>query len=314
MNNPTLSRTLTASLITGAAVAAASHANALALLPSTDPLLKFNFQDAGSGEPNLGTLGSAGDITYAGSAGWNQSEENRPIGSVVTSRVYRQTGGTLSGTGPRVLPGNADTDALDELESFTIAGWVWTNGGDIGGPNGARFYRDSDGSNGIDLRGSGAQSLQLQVDSYNYNVGGVYTSSTSPSSDTTGWFFFAVTWDGSLPSQPASYYIGRPGEASGVVTLLGTDTLSDAVTDLGKTNANSAKPSIFNTSDGARAMNGWLDDFAFWGVGSGGAGALTLNELEGYRRDTLGFVVPEPATGAMMGVGMVAGLCRRRRG
>ena len=293
---------------------------AVPVLPQTDPLLKYDFQNttiSTARAENLGTLGTSANATLTSSSGWLDQKENRDLSSLrpgPPNRAWRQTGGTLSGTGPRVLPGNADIDALDELESFTIAGWVWTNGGQVGGANGAFFYDDSNTNAGIQLRGSGAESLRLKVDSHTYGVAtGPYTSSTSQSSTTDGWFFFAVTWDGSDPNQPASYYIGRPDETTGGVSLVLQDTLSDAVTDLGTTDTNTGKPSIFNEDGGARAMEGWLDDFAFWGEKTGGAGALTLDELEGYRRDTMGFVIPEPATSALLAAGLALAASRRRR-
>lgn len=301
------------------AVVFTASAMAGPIAPPT-PLLKYEMQDTTVGAnraANTGSLGTSVNATLVHVSGaWTDQKENRNLSSLKPGPpniAWRQSGGTVGGAGPRFLPGNADIDALDELESFTVAGWIWTNGQPLSGTQAGRVYHDTDGSAGIDLRGNGAESLQLQVDTHTYSLAtGPYTSSTSPSSTTTGWFFFAVTWDGSDASQPASYYIGRPDEALGGVSLVLQDTLSDAVTDLGKVDANTAKPSIFNESGGQRALSGWLDDFAFWGAKDGGTGALNIDQLEGYRRETMGFVIPEPTTLGLLGLGGLAMLRRRK--
>lgn len=153
--------------------------------------------------------------------------------------------------------GAGTTDAIDTgytgyTTAWSMAFWAWRTG--AGGGDLARLF-DKDGAGGV-----GSRFLFYSSTGSYYVIGVVWTGSgdaswTFPQNGTGAWAHFVITYDGSSSSNnPAAYINGvsqtlTPGTApSGSLDTSGTGSYR-----------------VGNRSDGPRAWNGRLAEFAHWG-------------------------------------------------
>lgn len=197
----------------------------------------------------------------------------------------------------------ADDNAIDTLTSFTISGWLKSNGASA-----LSSGRIMENASGVLILFTGAGTYQIQIDG---NTTGFIADSGNHYSDTQKWMFFAVTYDGTSNLNNVKFYKGyrNSTEAGGdpSVQLVNTATI-----DQGTVNSDNAALNLLNRSAGDRTLDATLDNFRIDGTQAAGdsSGALTLSQLETYRTTDL---VPEPATVGLLGVIATAGLLRRRR-
>lgn len=245
---------------------------------------------------NEGSAGMAGDLQLLdGPVSTHRpvcAEDQRllalgNLSTVLNNGYGNQTMGANGGRARAV----ADMDDLDGLESFTIAGWIWTPGIEMG--NQARLVTKGGGGFGFDLRAADAERLELAVDGYVYTGPPSYRNTDTASGS---WQFVAVSWDGSQNDQPARFYIAGLEGIDRVALADSSPGAGDAVvhntaTDLGTTDDTTSLLTLLNTSAGNRAFAGYVDHVAVWGAPIGYVGALGMNELEGYRRLSMNYLL-----------------------
>lgn len=309
-------------VMVAAAVMLVSGAVAAPMDPGT-PLVQYDFEgDPGSTVATYtgsyqSVYGSALNMNlYNGPSGQGRpvqgqySGTNRPGATTGMALWNENTGTTMGGNGGRARTGGTRTGPFGNLESFTIAGWILTPSGQSDWSS-AFVFTNHKNDQGLAVRGF-SNSLVLYVDQAD---GGEYGSDTGSNGYYTDgrWTYFAITWDGSDADQPAKFYRGREQGFSGdLTTLIDTDILPDTTTDLGKVDVASWYVSLMNEAGGSRALDGRLDAFAIWGQENGGGGALSIDQIEGYRLASQGLPIPEPATIVVL-AGAAIGLVRRAR-
>jgi len=207
---------------------------------------------------------------------------------------------------------NADNNSIDALSAFTLTGWL-KPASTIHG-NAAIFSNQdsvSEPDKGFTLSAGPGGALQLQVDP----SGGTGVATSRASYTGTDWFFFAVSYDGTLTSNNVFFYKGT--QTSGIVQIDSPLTINKGALDdesqifaLGNYTAPTSDPRF----PGNGPMDALLDNMRIFGSKSDGAGVLGLGDLEFIRQaDTLNHSIPEPSTLVLLCMGVVALLALRTR-
>lgn len=277
------------------------------------PVLQYLFNETGVYATNTGSL-AGGDLLM------KTQDRIDPLHPITEVDLHSVDGGGLTGeAGDRNFNnydqwrGTAqmteDMNELDNLQSFTIAGWYRTDTK----PSTTENWRFAS-KQGFDLLTMAADvatsKFQLRLSIAGTKANASYNSNLATYAYDNTWVFFAVTWDGSDPYNPGTFYVGSENNA---VTAAGGGTTT---TDLGVTGDFAAKFTVGNTfgSLGRPALAN-MDDIAMWTTKSGGAGALNAAQLEEYRQSTLN-PVPEPGSLAMLGTSVLGcglAIIRRRK-
>ena len=231
------------------------------------------------GGPGSGVSGTPGDRAFDNSAA-------------------TAMGGTTNGSGGSAMQAS-DFNAIDGLLQFTVSGWFKTDGTAPIGGNAVIAYNRS-GVNGFAVYGDPnvPGNLVLAVDN---------GSNSSPGFGATQQYVnFAVTYDGTAlqPGPNVFFYAGGVGQP---LALVGSGT---------NTNGSGNDPATDETSPlsiGSRILFGTIDGDPFDGLIDNLRiydSVRTIDQLETARLADV--AVPEPASLAVVGLGALA-LLRRRR-
>lgn len=270
---------------------------ALAQTSHATLILDYNFNQTGTTVTNGGSAGAGANLTFQNSSFVATDLHGAPgsgVSGLFGDRAFdnsASTGMGNAGTGGRGVT-SGPISVLSGLDSMTIAGWF--NVSTVIGGN-ARLL-DSLGSGlGFNLYASGAGILSLQVD------GAVATSSASYGA-TGSWVFFAVTYDGTLTSNNAKFYVGTTNTA---VSLVNTATLNQG--ELGTSGVAVGVGNAAQTTN--RPVDGLMDNIQLYGEATGSGGVLSLSELDAVRLSA----VPEPGSLTLAGFSLLGIVLAWRR-
>jgi len=244
-------------------------------------LVEYNFgEGSGTAVANTGTLGAAANGTLTGS--WSTST---PSG----------TGHSVSFTGSNAAEGVSTGSAVAGLNGLNqVTGVLWLNLRAAPAKY-DRLVSNSSSGNGFDFAVSGVSggnfTVLLNLDSV------VGTASDSISQNLNNWTFLAFTYDGTVTTENLKFYTATiansvaqlGGTKTANAGALGTSTNPFEVANTALTGEDRTPPALF---DNVRIYDT----------------VLSSAELEAIRVAT----VPEPAALALLGLGSVA-LLRRRR-
>jgi fibronectin-binding autotransporter adhesin len=271
-------------------------------------LLSYDFNETGTTASAGGSASTGGTPVLNFQSGATTPDLHGGPGSGVSGvagdRAFDNTstvgmGPTTNTTGGRAVHA-ADFDAIDNLTSFTIAGWFKTDSTTPIGNN-ALLLSNRSGVAGVDLAGdpNTPGALRLRVDN-----GG--TSSTAAFGATQEWVNFAVTYDGTAaqPNTNVFFYAGNkttPLVAAGSgVNITGAADQDTAPLSIG------ALKFAFNNNN-TSPFDGFIDNLRIWDS------VVPLATLEALRISDAG-AVPEPATLSLLGIVLLAfGVTRRRQ-
>lgn len=251
------------------------------------PLVQYTFgEGTGTTTANLGTLGTAADLTLSDGAVFSGAG-NTPLGVGHALDNTATAAASPAGSGGKAQSAG-DVVGLDNLSAATMTGWYKAES--LGAL--ARILDRAD--NAV---GSTQWSLYFDgdVNKLQLNLGGTTYVSNSGYGVTDAWVFFAVVvndFDGS--NNRIRFYLGdETSSVAGAGDLLSTSSgLGD-----------SDKPlTVANRFTGTRAFDGLLFDVRIYGS------ALSAGELEEIRLQG----IPEPSSVALL-AGVAGPLMLRRR-
>ena len=292
-NTPRALRTLAAAaVVVGLPLAASAQT----------PLLSYDFNETGNTAFATGSAAAppASNLTITG-AGASRGADGSGVSGLPGDRAFDNTGpNSIIGGGRATASG--DYDPIDALNSFTLAGWfrLPSTSQSIGGQAalvenlnsqiGGSAPRGGYGLTGSLRAGSGG--LRLRV-----NEGVGVEGGIGSYAETGEYVFFAVTYDGSQ----AQFYKGLTDESAALVDTVGY--AQGAVADEGQ-------PLIVGVSQGGSSLTqvpfrGLIDNVGIYGQ------VLSGGQIESLRQSAFP-AVPEPASLAVVGLGGLA-LLRRRR-
>ena len=182
-------------------VSAASNEVTVITAPaSPQPLVWLKFNETSGNFSNNGTTGGS----FVRSGGSPVSTSNTPSGSGGGSAIDFG-----SAVGNYYVQSNTTIDALKNLGSFTLTGWI-NNRSNVAGSGGNRIISwINNGGDGVDLVYQSNGSLRLGVDGWPdfspafSSANKVPTNASAPSSN---WVFFAVTYQSNGQVQ---FYFGN---------------------------------------------------------------------------------------------------------
>lgn len=273
-------------LIAGLGIALGMAATAQSASAAT--LVEYNFNEASGQALNSGTAtGTNG--TFNGSS--QRTAVGGPFGSVL------DTHGGANGNDLSASSAN-----IQNLQQFTLITWF--------NPQSAVATSDRLISMFTSTGGGFDWFFQTATTTGNTTSATMrlYTDGANPSGDSgtltlanNTWYFLAVTYDGSKSSNNVTYYVGTESGAvaqSGSTATLNTNAINTTSADLlvGGTQR--------TASD--RTPNAYFDNVRIDDT------VLSQSQLEAIRAANVA-AIPEPAGLALLGVGVMATIGRRRR-
>ena len=275
----------------GAVTAAdAAHNGAAAAVVAASPHVIWAF-DHGTNTTDIGMRGKYGSTqlsliaigeddvsppTFNRLAGVDQRRvpDGHPLDNMLNGSTFSGKGGVARSATPGV-------DYFNGIKAFTIAGWLFTPEGQQTWGDAARImsWYSRGTRQGFELMGRGdrlALALNDQMAVSEGGRAGYYLNGR--------WSFFAVTVDARQGSPVVRFYRGRPeGQGEFKVNLVSTVTL-DKPLPQGLGPELQTWFALANEPGRQRAFAGRLDNIAFWSDRGDGAGALTPEAIEAYRR------------------------------
>ena len=276
----------------------ASLALAVSAGVASAQLVNYTFNNTGTTEPNVGTLGSSANLNLRVGPNGPATDLHGPVGSGVGGgRALNFTSATgmgnqATGTSPYSTAG--DVDGLDGLSAFTVTGFFRTDGTAAIG-NAARLFSKLDAGQpgGYQLLSDFSGRLDFQV--FDSAISGTFgASSDVVYTETQEYVFFALTYNASGDGSDVTFY---KGTTTTPVTLAGGGRVNDITTIPGST----APLLVGNRLDGARPFDGFIDEFRIYGS------ALNAAQIEAIRVSA----IPEPTS--LAAAGLIGGLLLRRR-
>ena len=178
-----------------------------------------------------------------------------------------------------------DDNNIDTLKSFTLMGWLKSDG--VPSPGGNLFLKH-DGANGFGLNAGGG-GLGLLVDGGAASSAAAYTTSDQ-------WTFFAATYDGTIVANNVKFYKGTATGNFSNAVLVSTHTLNQGtVNDSGEALVLAGRGggnTPFYTFDGV------VDVMRIFGSKTDDSGVLSLGEIQFWQTQ-----IPEPSTVALLALG-----------
>ncbi len=166
------------------------------------PILEYRFNETGTSAPSTGS-----DTTPVIFPSDLHTADAGGVSGLPKDRAYDNT--SAAGHGPYnagdIGEHSADDESIDGLTSFTLVGWL--NPVTVIGNNGTIIFNQdtvSEPDKGFTLSASVSGDLELEVDP----TGGTGVATSDADYTDTDWFFFAVSFDGSLSSNNVLFYKG----------------------------------------------------------------------------------------------------------
>jgi len=244
----------------------------LTVLADNNHKVSLSFSEgSGTTTANLGNIGGSAVIMQKG--GFPVFTNAVPVGPFApannTSSLNVGVIGDTDGGRAVDLTGSV-TRTIGPMTAFTVTGWL--NCQDLRyGWGGNRIFicQSSSGQGGFDLTQEAGGILWMGVNQWpDGNPNSPAKSTTvlteDPAAGNANWVFFAFTYDGSIGTQNASYYFGKPDQAatldstfdypSGPITSIGTLTVDNFSTlDNGARNGT-------GSTGGSRNFRGLMDE------------------------------------------------------
>jgi hypothetical protein len=284
------------------------------------PLLEYRFNEAGgTTATNTGfAVGGLSDPAQMYDSSLSDADLHSADGTGVSGLAGdRALDNTLEGGGAAGgLAGHTGTIVTPappvSVESLTISGWLKNvDTAHMGSPK--YIYMNETGSGpstrtALLLHPWGTLQLVVSNGSNNISTEGAYNSvyEGGNAGAAPDWTFFAVTFDGTSASESdrMKFYVGNTTTAVSLVNVnISTATSTEHNKWFGVGNISLVYGAV-------QPVIGLIDNFRIWHEATGSAGALSMSELEAFRAAD---IIPEPATMALLGLGGVLMLVRRRR-
>jgi hypothetical protein len=276
-----------------AALLATTSANAA-------PLLSYDFNETGTQAFATGTAATAGAPTLNSTgSGAARGAAGSGVSGTPADRAFDNRNGSGIFDGGRAAH-SGDFQGIDALSNLTLTGWYLIPAGSerIGRQasliENVNFQAGQPNNGGFGLTGAARAdegALRLRIN----EVSGV-ESAPGTYSEVGQYVNFAVTYNSA--AGVVNFYKGLVGSP---VTLVDTVAYSRGAI------ADETQPLILGTSQGGSSLTfngfqGLLDNVAIYGE------VLSLGDLESLRTSA----IPEPATLALVSVGLALGARRRR--
>lgn len=240
---------------------------------SEKPLLELRLDGSGHFSESSGSVAMTAEMLgEEGEATDLHGPQGSGVSGLPADRAFNNTAASQMG-GNSEHPGHGGiltmpaADLFRRLDSFTLQGWYKADGVPPG--TFARLVTSSK----VNLYFT-PEGLQLKVG--NSQEAGSALCVAEAYQTEGAWVFFAVTYDSTRPQDNVQFFAGSKEMP---VKLVQTSTL-----DHGPISSSSNGTVVFgNTEERGRPFKGWLDNLRFWGEARGGAGALSMPELEKYR-------------------------------
>ncbi len=238
----------------GAGASAATWLSINVDRPSTAPIVRFGFadQDAPPLSENQGAVPKTPDGAYdfgKGGEPWKW-----------------------------ITLGDQPLEDLEELQSFTVLGWLRPASLNIGSGGNRILFTLNHNRSGMDLVHLEDGRMRLAVNEWPDQI---RNDSSSQQLKVGEWTFFAVTYDAMKPQKNVSWYFGHEGKE---VQLDRTTNYSN-----GPTGSDSGRLAIGNFNEtlrGAgldRQFRGQIRGLEIYGSRIGGRGALSLEQINGQK-------------------------------
>lgn len=296
----------------------ASLALLLSASASQAQVLYYGFDETGTAAVNGGSGGASYNLTLRNSAGTATDLHSTSGGGVSglsgdsALDLSSATGMGTGSTGPYAASASAGA-VFNSATSFTVAGWYNAASAPATGARliqsgnlilflNANTYVAQLGTSTVSVASGGGSALGTAT-----KVSGASSSTlTTPSGE---WVFFALTYDGTASTKSLTFYQGDDDTGSSLRSYNFTYTTTNAA--LG----NGAGLSIGgNATSGSnvRPFDGLIDDINVWTAASGAGGALDATAINDIRLAA----IPESAsfaTAAAALAGLVAVQRRKTR-
>lgn len=283
-------------------------------------ILQYSFNETGNTAASTGTNTTA--VTMRNDAG-TATDLHGPAGSGVTGitadRAFANLSPNTHGSAASAATNGfradqADLNAIDQLQSFTLSGWFKTETAEaLAGKTPRLFWNHNDSSAGFNLQFfSGSEDLKLDVDDNSTFV----NTAGNQYADKQAWVFFAVTYDGTVTSNNIKFYKGYRTDAEAKLgttqTTAQTKLISTHTLNRGTVGTETIGLVLGNRTAGDRPFDGYLDEMRIDG-GSGASNALTLAQIEAIRVTAVN--LPEPSSFVLASVAgaLVVGYRWRKR-
>ncbi len=249
---------------------------------AADPILHYTFNTPGTNAPSTGT--DTTPLYLLASAGVYTNLHGGP-GSGTTGQPgdrcldFSSATGMGSGdTGP-LAKHLASVDSIKDLKSFTQSGWYKTSHPGELPVQYARMLENYWAGWGSQLNaGGGGSELYMTILDDGPDFGASSPAASFNQANT--WYFFAVTYDGTLSTNNVRFYRGYlnaiEAGAKPAFACLSTNTIDEGTVLM----PNGAILAVGNSLEFNRPFRGYFDNIRVYGSKTDASGVLTDSEVE----------------------------------